>query len=75
MPTYGREESIFFLFQNQKYFQTTVMNTKSKTSNNFSKLISLFWKQWEGEESIFLKEKQKAHLYANALYFFNFLKT
>ena len=35
MPTYGREREYFLLFQNQKYFQTTVSNTKSKTSNTF----------------------------------------
>ena len=63
-----------FCFKNQKYFHATVMNIKSKTSNHFTKPVSLFQKQKEGEESLFLKEKQEAHLYANALYFFKFLK-
>ena len=56
-----------FCFKIQKYFHTIVMNIKSKTSNHFSKLISSFQKKMRREESIFLKEKQEAHLYANAL--------
>ena len=53
MPTYGREESVFFLFQNQKDFQTTVMNIKSKTSKHFYKTDFFFSKTNEKGEDLF----------------------
>ena len=40
----GRE-CFFCLFQNQKSFQSTVMNTKSKTRKHFYKPNYPFWKQ------------------------------
>ena len=75
MPSYGREREYFIFVSKQKIFPNNGHEDKIKDKQYFSKLISLFWKQWEGEESLFLKEKQEAHLYVNALYFFNFLKT
>ena len=57
-----------FCFKNQKYFHTTVMNIKSKTSNHFTKPISLFQKQKEGEESIFLKEKQVHYMQMHSVF-------
>ena len=56
----GGKESVFFLFQNQKYLQATVMNTKSKTSNNFSKLISPFWKPMRRGRISFPKRKTRS---------------
>ena len=53
MPTYGREESVIFLFQNQKDFQTTVMNIKSKTSKHFYKIDFFFSKTNEKGEDLF----------------------
>ena len=69
----GGKESIFFCFKtkNVSKQQSWTQNQRQAT---LSKLISLFWKQWEGEESLFLKEKQEAH-YMQMHSVFNFLKT
>ena len=53
IPTYERVESIFFLFQNQKYFQTTIMNIKSNTSKDFYKTDFLFLKANEKGKNLF----------------------
>ena len=63
MPTYGREESVFFLFQNQKQSWTSNKGQAKISLNQFL----LFESKWEGWESLFLKEQHEAHLYANAL--------
>ena len=52
MPTYGREREYFLSFQNQKYFQSTVLNTKLKTSNTFQTDFS-FLKAIKKGENLF----------------------
>ena len=75
MPTYGREREYFIFFQSQKILPNNILEHKIKNKQYFSKLVSLFWKQWQGEESIFLKEKQEA-LYMHMHSIFSvFLKT
>ena len=71
----GGKESVLLLFQKPKILPNNSHEHQIKDKKSLTKLNSLFRKQKEGEESIFLKGKQEAHLYANALYFFNFLKT
>ena len=68
----GGKESVFFLFQNQKYLQAIVMNTKSKTSNKFSKLISPFWKQMRRGRISFPKRKTRSTPICKCTLFFQF---
>ena len=68
MPTYGREREYFILFQNQKYFQTTVLNKKSKTSSTFQTDFS-FPKAMRRGRISFPTIKTRSTLHANALYF------
>ena len=75
MPTYGREREYFPFVSRPKILPNNSHEHQIKDKKYFTKLISLSRKQKEGEESLFLKEKPKSTLYANALYFFDFLKT
>ena len=71
----GGKESVLFLFQKPKILPHNSHEHQIKDKKSLYQTNSLFQKQKEGEESLFLKEKKEAHLNANALYFFNFLKT
>ena len=68
----GGKESIFFCFKNQKRLPHNSLEHKIKYKQCFSKPISLFWKQWEGEESLFLKEKHEAHyMQMHSIFYFD----
>ena len=59
LPTGGKESILFcFKTKNISKQQSWTQNQRQAT---LSKLISLFWKQSKGKESLFLKEKQAAH--------------
>ena len=68
----GGKESVFLLFQNQKYFHTTVMNIKSNTSNHFSKLISSLWKKMRRGRISFPKRKTRSTPICKCTLFFQF---
>ena len=76
MPTYGRERECFLFVSKPTILpNNSHENQKQRQAITFPNWFLLSESKWEGEESLFLKEKQEAHLYANALYFFNSLKT
>ena len=56
-----REKEGIFFCSKTKNISKQQSQTQNQRQEALSKLISLFQKQWEGEESLFLKEKQEAH--------------
>ena len=71
----GGKESVFLSFQKPKILpNNSHERQKQRQAITFPNWFLLSESKWEGEESLFLQEKQEAHLYANALYFFKFLK-
>ena len=68
MPTYEREESIFYVcFKTKNHSNQQSWTPNQRQANTFTNQIHLFKSKWEGWESLFLKEEHQAHLYANAL--------
>ena len=71
---YLREGKRVFSFDSKPKISKQEYWTKNKKQAVLSKLISLFWKQSKGEESLFLKEKQEAHyMHMHSIFHF-FLK-
>ena len=59
---YLREgKRVFYFVSKPKIFPDNSLEHQIEDKQQFSKLISLFWKQLEGKESLFSKEKQAAH--------------
>ena len=73
LPT-GGKESIYFVLKPKISKQQSWTNQNQRKAT-LSKIISFFWKQSKGEESLFLKEKQEAHYMHMHSIFSIFLKT
>ena len=71
---YLREGKRVFSFASKPKISKQQSWTQNQRQAALSKIISLFWKQSKGKESLFLKEKTSNTLYAYALYFSIFLK-
>ena len=71
MPTYGREREYFLFVLKPKIPKQQSWTNKNQRQATLSNLISLFWKQSKGEESLFLKEKQEAHyMHMHSIFYF-----
>ena len=71
MPTYEREREYFPFVSRPKILPNNSHEHQIKDKQYFTKLISLFRNQKEGEESIFLKKNQK-HTICKCTLFFRF---